>query len=60
MHGMRVVLKCFWVNGDMTSFYPPIASSPIRARSFIRDEDINRVVRFIRDQRPTELPGESS
>jgi S-DNA-T family DNA segregation ATPase FtsK/SpoIIIE len=41
-------------NGDML-FLPPTASQPIRAQgAYIRDEDINRVIRFIKDQRPTE------
>ncbi|MCF7806225.1 MAG: DNA translocase FtsK [Simkaniaceae bacterium] len=41
-------------NGDML-FLPPTSSQPIRAQgAFIRDEDINRIIRFIKDQRPTE------
>ncbi|MDN3505138.1 MAG: DNA translocase FtsK 4TM domain-containing protein [Rhabdochlamydiaceae bacterium] len=41
-------------NGDML-FVPPTASQPIRAQgAFIRDEDINRVIRFIKDQRAAE------
>lgn len=39
-------------NGDLL-FVPPTSSEPIRAQgAFIRDEDINRVVQFIKDQRP--------
>lgn len=41
-------------NGDML-FLPPNASLPIRAQgAYIRDEDINRVIRFIKDQRGPE------
>ena len=46
-------------NGDML-FVPPNSSQPVRAQgSFIRDEDINRVIRCIKDQRPVEYMVES-
>ncbi len=43
-------------NGDML-FLPPGTSTLIRSQgAYISDEEINKVVRFICDQAPAELP----